>query len=168
VVPETSYGEQFGSSIEMAHDNRRDFYVVLTNVSTEPRAAWEDWNSWGYQTISFALATADGRKFLVSMRRQEFTMNFPSTFLIEPGEHQVYAIRLDKEWETRPSLPKVAERPITLKAIYEVGSSPEAAQYKVWTGRIESGSYKLNLPTMVNRPQNLDSLGLASEAENAK
>ncbi len=64
VVREISYGEQFGSSIEMAHDNRRDFYVVLTNVSAEPRAAWEDWNSWGNQTISFALATADGRKFL--------------------------------------------------------------------------------------------------------
>jgi hypothetical protein len=28
VVPETSYGERFGSSIDMAHDKPRDFYVV--------------------------------------------------------------------------------------------------------------------------------------------
>lgn len=41
VVPETSYGEHFGSSIEMAHDKARTFYVVLTNVSSEPQATWE-------------------------------------------------------------------------------------------------------------------------------
>jgi len=41
IVPETSYGEHFGSSIEMARDNHRAFYVVLTNVSSEPQAVWE-------------------------------------------------------------------------------------------------------------------------------
>src|SRR5208282_4351813 len=49
------------------------------------------------------------------------------TFLIEPGEHQVYAIRLDERWETHPLLPKTDETPITLKAIYEVPPTPEAA-----------------------------------------
>jgi len=111
VVPETSHGERFGSSIEMAHNKPRDFYVVLTNVSSEPQAVWEYWNSWGYQTLSFELTTEDGKKFLVSRRQGEFTMNFPSTFLIEPGEHQVYAIRLDEWWETRPSLPKTTKWP---------------------------------------------------------
>ena len=134
VVPETSYGERFGSSITMAHDNLRAFYVVLTNVSSEPQAVWEDWNSWGYQTVSFELTTVDRKKFLVSRQQEVFTVNSPSTFLLEPGEHQVYAIRLDKEWETRPALPKANETPVSLKAIYEVSPTPEAAQYKVWTG----------------------------------
>jgi hypothetical protein len=77
IVPETSYGEQFGSSIAMAHDNPRDFYVVLTNVSSEPQAEWEYWNSWGYQTISFELTTADGKKFNVSRREEGLTKNAP-------------------------------------------------------------------------------------------
>jgi len=145
VVPETSRGEGLGSTIDMAHDKPRDFSVVLTNVSSEPQAVWEYWNSWGYQTVSFELTTVDGKKFLVSRRQEAFTRNFPSTFLIEPSEHQVYAIRLDEWWETHPSLPKTDETPITLKAIYEVAPTPEAAQYKVWTGRLESRSYNFKL-----------------------
>jgi hypothetical protein len=121
------------------------FYVVLTNVSSERRAVWEYWNSWGYQTISFELTTVDGKKFLVSKRQEEFTRNFPSTFLVEPGEHQVYAIRLDQWWETHPTLPKTDEMPITLKAAYKVSATPEAAQYKVWTGRVESRAYNFKL-----------------------
>jgi hypothetical protein len=145
VVPETSHGEGFGSSIEMAHNKPRDFYVVLTNVSSEPQAVWEYWNSWGYQTVSFELTTVDGKKFIVSRQQGYFTRNFPSTFLIEPGEHQVYAIRLDERWETHPLLPKTDEAPITLKAIYEVPPTPEAPQHKVWTGRVESRTYNLKL-----------------------
>jgi hypothetical protein len=145
VVPETSHGEGFGSSIEMAHNKPRDFYVVLTNVSSEPQAVWEYWNSWGYQTVSFELTTVDGKKFIVSRRQGNFTRNFPSTFLIEPGEHQVYAIRLDERWETHPLLPKTDEAPITLRAIYEVAPTPEAPQHKVWTSRVESRTYSLKL-----------------------
>ena len=145
VVPETSQVEPFGSNIAMAHDKPGNFYVVFTNVSAEPQAVWEYWNSWGYQTVSFEVTTADGQKFVFSRRQGEFTRNFPSTFLIEPGEHQVYAIRLDEWWETHPSLPKTDETAITLKAIYEVPPTPEAAEYKVWTGRLESRTYNFKL-----------------------
>jgi len=145
VVPETSRGEGFGSTIDMAHNKPRDFYVVLTNVSSEPQAVWESWNSWGYRAVSFGLTTVDGKKFLVSKRPGIFTVNFPSTFLIEPGEHQVYAILLDQWWETHPTLPKTDEMPITLKAVYDVSATAEAAQYKVWTGRLESRAYNFKL-----------------------
>jgi hypothetical protein len=37
------------------------------------------------------------------------------------------------------------EMPITLKAVYEVSTTPEASQYKVWTGRLESHSYNFSL-----------------------
>jgi hypothetical protein len=145
VVSERSQVEPSGSNIAMAHDKPGKFYVVFTNVSAEPQAVWEYWISWGYQTVTFELTSEDGRKFLVSKRPHGFTRNFPSTFLIEPGEHQVYAIRLDEWWEAHPALPKAAEFPITLKAIYEVLPTPEAVEYKVWTGRIESRTYKLKL-----------------------
>ena len=143
IVPTNSSGEV--GNITMAQSRARDFYVVLTNVSKDAQPVWESWNSWGYQNISFELTTGDGRKFVISERQQDFTINFPSTFLIQPGEHEVYAIHLDKWWETRPLLPKTDEMPITLKAIYEVLSTPEATRYKVWTGRVESRAYKFTL-----------------------
>ena len=129
----------------MAKNKPREFYVVLTNVSKGPQSIWEYWNSWGYQAISFELTTADGKKFVLSKKQEEFTANFPSTFIVEPGEHQVYPIRLDEWWETHPALPKRDEMPITLKAVYEVTPTPEATEYKVWTGRLESHSYNFSL-----------------------
>lgn len=145
VVPQTSHEEPFGNSIQMARNKAREFFVVLTNISPETQPVWEYWNSWGYQNVSFEITTADGKKFVLSKRQEDFTRNFPSTFLIAPREHQVYAIRLDDWWETHPPLPKADEMPIKLKAIYEVSPTPEAAQYHVWTGRLESRSYKLTL-----------------------
>ncbi len=131
IVPETNHVQPFGGSTAMA--------------SPETQAVWEDWNSWGYQNVSFELVTENGKKVLLSKRQAEFTTNFPSTFLIEPRENQVYDIRLDEEWKAQPTLAKSDEMAITLKAIYEVPPTPEAAEYKVWTGRVESRSYKFKL-----------------------
>jgi hypothetical protein len=143
IVP-TSNGDG-GGSIEMALKSRRDFYVVLTNVSSEPQRVWQTWNSWGYQTVSFDFATKDGKKYAVTKRDEEFTRNFPSTFLVPPGEHEVFAVHLDESWVTHPPFPKADEMPITVKAIYEVPPTPEASQHKVWTGRVESHTYDLTL-----------------------
>jgi hypothetical protein len=143
IVPSTSSSQ--GRSIAIAEKQPREFYVVLTNVSTESQPVWEYWNSWGYQTISLEFTTSDGRKIVVSKRPQDFTKNFPSTFLILPGEHQVYPIRLNKEWDTGPKLSEAAETVVTVKAIYEVSSSSESRRYNVWSGRAESGSYTFTL-----------------------
>ncbi len=131
--------------ITMAKHGAREFYVVLTNVTNGPRPVWEYWNSWGFQTVSFELTTADGKQFVLSKKDKDFDVNFPSFFIVEPGEHQVFAIGLDESWEAQPTLPTKAEMPITLRAVYEVASSREASKYNVWTGRIESHSYKLSL-----------------------
>ena len=156
IVPTKSFANS--RMITMAPQKPDEFYVVLSNISDEPQSIWESWNSWGYQTISFEFTLADGQRFLVSERQQNFTRNFPSPFIIPPGEHHVYAIRLDAQWTTggitrvtrgnaTPKCPplKSDEIPVVLKAIYEVPTTPEATQYKVWSGRVESASYNLTL-----------------------
>ena len=130
--------------ITIASQKPDEFYVVLTNISNEPQSVWETWNSWGSQTISFEFTLPDNRRVVVSKGPQGFTINFPSTFLIPPGEHKVYPIRLDKRWDVG-SIPKSTELLVSLKAVYEVPVTPEAATYHVWTGRVESGNYKFTL-----------------------
>jgi hypothetical protein len=142
IVPTMSWPDS--RVITLALQKPHEFYVVLTNISNEPQAVWEYWNSWGYQTISFEFTLGDNRKILVAKRPQDFTMNAPSTFLIPPGEHNVYAIRLDKEWDNG-SIPTSTEMLVSLKAIYEVPVTPEAANYHVWTGRVESRKYEFTL-----------------------
>ena len=143
IVPSTSSPDARG--ITVAEKQPDEFYVVLTNVSTGAQPVWVYWNSWGYQTLSFEFTMADGQKIVVSKRQQGFTVNFPATFLIPPGEYQVYPIRLDKDWDTGSKLSKLAETTVTVKAIYEVSTTTESQQYKVWTGRVESGSYMFTL-----------------------
>ncbi|MDQ6653470.1 MAG: hypothetical protein M3Y84_12085, partial [Acidobacteriota bacterium] len=80
IVPNTSSPEARG--ITVSEKKPDEFYVVLTNVSIEAQPVWMYWNSWGYQTLSFEFSMADGQKIGVSKRQQDFTVNFPSTFLI--------------------------------------------------------------------------------------
>lgn len=144
VVPSQSSPQ--GRSITFGGTNPFEpFYVVLANSSKDTQAVFQYRNSWGYQNVSFELAMPDGKKVVASKRIQNFTVNFPGTFLIPPGEPRVYAIRLDHEWETKPPLAADAETPITLKAIYEVEVTPAATEHKVWTGRVESKPYNLTL-----------------------
>jgi hypothetical protein len=131
--------------ITMFKHGGREFFVVLTNVSNEPQPVFEYWNSWGYQAISFNLTIADGKFFVLTTKSRDFDMNFPSRFIVMPGEHQVFPVRLDESWRAQPAIPSNYETPIALKAIYSVDPSPESIKYGVWTGRVESLTYNLTL-----------------------
>jgi len=130
--------------ITIAAEKPDEFYVVLTNVSNEPQSVWETWNSWGSRTISFEVTFGNNPPILVAREQEEFSKNLPSTFLIPPGEHKVYPIRLDKRWDVG-SIPKSTEARASVKAVYEVPVTPEASTYHVWTGRVESGNYNVTL-----------------------
>lgn len=131
--------------ITISKKGAREFYVVLTNISQQPQPVWEYWNSWGFQVISFELTTSDGKKFVLTPKYRNFDLNFPSTFIVEPGEHQVFPIRFDDSWAAEPALPFKDEMPITLKAIYSVSANPDSAKFRVWTGRVESHAYNFTL-----------------------
>jgi hypothetical protein len=130
------------------------FYVVLTNTSDLPQYVWETWNMWGFQTVSLEATTAAGKTYRMTVKSRPFTMNFPSTFMIPPGEQEVFPIHLDQEWEGRPAknpagcctLPSDTELVhVTVRAVYEVHPSDEAFAYGVWTGRVVSRPYELDL-----------------------
>jgi hypothetical protein len=143
VVPTSSHAAT--QSISIAAAKPRTFFVVLTNISKRREPVWETWNSWGYRSISFELSLPDGTQRTVSKKQQGFTKNFPSTFSIPPGGHQVYPIQLDSSWNNLPAFLAAGQTTVTLKAIYEVGPSKDAGDLHVWIGRVESPSYTLTL-----------------------
>jgi hypothetical protein len=129
----------------MSKKGAREFYVVLTNISKEPQPVWEYWNGWGFQAVFFELTTGDGKRFVLTAKDRAFDSNFPSTFIVEPSEHQVFAIRFDDSWGVEPALPKTDEMPVALKAIYGVSANPDTAKFHVWAGRVDSHSYNFTL-----------------------
>lgn len=82
--------------------------------------------------------------FTITVREHGFRANAPTTFVVPPGEHMVYPIKLDETWVSVPELP-TADVQISLKAIYEIKPTPEGTKAKVWSGRAESKSYDFTL-----------------------
>jgi hypothetical protein len=129
--------------ISMARNTLDTFYVILTNVSKQTQAVFEPSHSWGYYAISFELRTGNGHIVPIRKKQTGFTRNIPSVFLIPPGEQMVYPIKLDDLWVADPRLP-IADKEsvdVRVKAIYEIGPTPESTQQSVWTGRAESAEY---------------------------
>jgi len=146
VVPSESFA--YGQWISMGKTSPVPFYVVLTNTTTEPQKVFESWNSWGYQAISFELVSESGQRVVISRKNQDFDKNFPSTFIVPPGEHRVYTIRLnDEDWKVAPELRFANAEPLSvnLKAIYQLAPTREAKRENVWVGRTESKSYHFQL-----------------------
>jgi len=140
-----THGDGDTGLIDMAHDTRNSFYVILTNNSQSSISTWEVSNSWGYRALSFEAVTADGEKFRISRKAESFSVNFPSSFRILPGEHQVYPVLLNGSWTADPSIPMAGQTQVLLTASYEVSQTPESDQYHVWTGHVESRPYKIAL-----------------------
>ena len=131
--------------ITTARKDPDTFYVVLTNISNKPQSTWETGNSWGDGTISFDFTMPNGMHFLTTAIRQNYTRNIPSTYVIPPGEHEVYPIKLDSDWENRPPRSGDGVVPVTVKAIYDVRRGSDSDAFHVWTGRVESASYHFSL-----------------------
>jgi hypothetical protein len=129
----------------MARTTGNSFYVVLTNNSQTAISTWELSNSWGYRTISFRAATADGEQFVISRKPQSSTVNFPASFWLVPGAHQVYPVLLNDSWAADPVPARVGKTQVSLTAVYEVSQTPESEKFRVWTGHIESKPYKIDL-----------------------
>lgn len=142
VVPTTSRDT---GVITLAPHDSRDFYVVLRNIGDKPQAIWDDWNSWGYQAVSFEITTPDGHTSHITKREQGFGKNGPSRFVIQPGESKVFCVRFDEDWNVQPTIQKADNTPVTLRAIYEVRPTPESNNNGVWVGRVESKEYHLDL-----------------------
>jgi hypothetical protein len=101
----------------MAYDTPWLFYVVLTNISNEPQTVWEDGNSWGDQVISFRVVAGAGTKAVIPKRAGFFGKDTPQAFVVRPGEHKVYEVRLARGWTSSPLLPKVNEIDVKLTAL---------------------------------------------------
>jgi hypothetical protein len=121
------------------------FIVVLTNLSDTAVTTWENANSWGYRTLAFEITTKDGKRHIATKKRQVFTRNGPSTFVIAPGVSRLIPVRLDSDWDGVPALQIDAGETFQIRAIYEVPPSPEAATAGVWVGRVASRSFTFPL-----------------------
>jgi hypothetical protein len=115
------------------------FHVLLTNTSDGPQRVWADTNSWGYQSLSFEITDAAGKTWHVGKKQAVFTRNLPGYLTIAAGDTLVKDVYFGDSavWAGFP-LRKGQSNSVRIRAVFEVAPSPEATQFALWTGRIES------------------------------
>lgn len=133
------------SWVEWGNGVKISGYVVLTNLSEKPQHVSETWNSWGYQAVSFELTLPDGAVKKATLKSQRFTKNFASTFIIPPGEHQVFPIKLDGRWDGKAAFAGRGQTKVKLRAVYELSKTDDSKRIGVSTSRAESEQFEVTL-----------------------
>jgi hypothetical protein len=117
------------------------FHVILSNTSPTAQRVFQDWNSWGYYSLSFEVEGSDGKRWIAKKTRTAFTRNFPSSWEIPPGGNLVIDVYWGDEstWEGFPPF-GTEGRALSLRAVFEIKPDSETKQHQVWTGRIVSAT----------------------------
>ena len=119
------------------------FYVVITNVSGNPIRLWREWNSWGYDNLSFVLVGSTGRNTVISKRPiGAWAKNSPDSAILAPGDHMVIEVTFDDEtaqgetmWLNAPAPETGDPLQIKMKAVYAIVANRDTKKYGIWTGR---------------------------------
>lgn len=137
IVP-TSTHDKGGRSITLWQPSHH-FHVVITNLSKEPIRLWREWCSWGYYSLSFALADAGGKITIVKKGPMEWAKNYPDATTLAPGDHMVFEVTFDQStWPNAPVPDKGKSREIKMKAVFSIPADEDTKKQSVWTGEVSS------------------------------
>ncbi len=125
-------------------DKAEHFSVVIENVSKEAVEIPDEWNSWGYFSLTFEYTTQDGSVVAIKKLPRGWRDNGLTATTIRAGEVLVRDVYCDsKIWEHLPTLPRDAGLGVTLKAIFAQEDYAHGKDKHCWTGRIESVPQKI-------------------------
>ncbi len=133
-----------GDRVLLLHERGGHFHVLVSNVSDEPQRVWMDSCSWGYNALTFELADAAGKTWIVKKQPSEWSKNSPNWWTLAPGEPLVLDVHFadTNVWEGFPR-PVNASQVVSVRAIFEIKPDKFSDEYKVWTGRVSSDVKKL-------------------------
>ena len=138
-------GERRIENIEyIFQDNTAHFDVIVTNTSDKPQRIWREWCSWGYFGLTFEFKDENGKKWFAKKEGQDWTVNAPDWWTLEPHESLVIEVYFadSKIWRGFPS-PDNGSQTVTMQAILEFKPDDIARQDSVWTGRVVSKAEKV-------------------------
>jgi len=126
----------------VAFDRNSRFAVILSNTSKEPQRIPTEWNSWGYEALSFEITDKTGRKSVARRVAMDFQKNTLNWWVLQPQESVVLDVFFadPQKWEGFPHLRRYGESAtVTLRAVFEFNLNvrkplPEG----LWTGRVVS------------------------------
>jgi hypothetical protein len=84
--------------------------------------------------------TISNEEFVLTKYKQMgWTKNGPGFIEISPhARHIVNLFPLEKGWESGQDVSVLKKQPLTVKAVLEIPETPEAAEFGIFVGRVES------------------------------
>jgi hypothetical protein len=115
--------------------------ILLHNDGSDALRIWDFNNSWGWRTLTlvFKKKGSDEQLLLTQRKIMGWTVNFPSFTEIRP--HEKYVLPLDPSdgsWESDQNLADLKVHPLLVKAVLEIPETPEAKEFGVFVGKVES------------------------------
>jgi hypothetical protein len=119
-------------------------HVIIENVSDKPQKLFEEWNSWGYDNLTLQWTDAQGKTGKVAKVPGFWTVNYPSTVVLQPGEAIVRDISFDpKLWKGWPSITEPME--LKVKVSYQPTGQPKVPEADGWVGTVTSNERAINV-----------------------
>ena len=145
--PESLAIQIVGKNIQVGH--KSDFHVVLTNQSDSDIRLWEEWNSWGFNNLTFEVLDDKGKSVgTIKKMSHNWTVNGPSYVELAPNQHHVIDVNLNCfKWDVPPEPLDEGEEPpdYRLVAKYTVSECADSREQSVWTGTIETDPVDIKL-----------------------
>jgi len=128
-----------GTRSIVLQDKSQQFQVVVTNTGKDTVRLWRETCSWGYPNLSFEVVDQSGTTVRVIKKSRGWEKNVPVWMAIPPGDHLVLEVAFDPTtWQNAPMPRAGQQRVFDMRAVYEIGETPEAKANHVWSGRVVS------------------------------
>ena len=113
--------------------------VTISNLSGNTFKIWETWNSWGWGSVYLLIDTEDKQRNIILKRdpKRDWTVNYPSFIEIAPGQSFSFTLK-GEDLVSENDLSGLKENALMMKAVLEIHETPEAIQYGIFTGKVES------------------------------
>ncbi|MCI0539586.1 MAG: hypothetical protein L0Z50_30620 [Verrucomicrobiales bacterium] len=126
-------------------DRAAHFHAIVSNRSEKPQRIWQEGCSWGYFALSFEFTDEAGKKWEAKKGMTPFVMNRPAYWSLEPSESTVLEVYFaDPDiWKDFPRPDNGSKVVVSMRAIFEIRSTPESTKHDVWTGRVVSEARRI-------------------------
>jgi len=115
--------------------------LIFVNPSTSDVRIWELKNSWGWFAPRFEIQQTSGDTTSATIVHTEnvvWTRDVPSFVKVPAqGKYEVSVDLGDGQWDVVGQLPAL-NQPVRVRVRYNVETTPESSEHKVFTGTIES------------------------------
>ena len=116
----------------------KEFYLVITNHSSERLGVWRDWSVWGWYCPKVDIRIGE-TTFEFRRKGKPWKRNFPDPYYIDPGDHYILPVALlSDEWIQPGGFKPPNDKEALVSATFSIEPSDITKKKNIWTGELKA------------------------------